>query len=78
MKKIIIRGDWIEGFDSKLAVMKEKETEKTKVYRVIGLTMGTSVEHCMFYHILNYNYSSKREVKDAIRDQIVYYETQVI
>jgi len=62
-KKIILRGDWIEGFHSKLAIFKIKETAKCKIFKIIGLTSGTSVEHeegFCFYHFLNYNYKSTR------------------
>jgi len=73
MKRIILKGDWIEGFDSKLAIFKEKETEKTEIFRIVGLTTGTDVAHeegFCFYHFLNYNYNSKKEVKDEIRKEI--------
>jgi len=54
-KKIILRGDWIEGLHSKLAIFKVKETPKCKIFRIVGLTVGTSVEHeegFCFYHFL--------------------------
>lgn len=73
-KKIILRGDWIEGLHSKLAIFKVKETAKSKIFKIVGLTTGTSVEHeddFCFYHFLNYN-ASKRKVKENIREELMY------
>jgi|Deesub1362A_J573_1020465.scaffolds.fasta_scaffold19679_3 hypothetical protein len=75
MKRIILRGDWIEGFHSKLAIFKIAETPKCKIFQIVGLTQGTSVEHengFCFYHFLNYNYKSKRQVRERIRDALYY------